>query len=318
MLTFLFVSGCKNKELDYEDNCGPNPREIKVVVHWDDHETQSRIMRINLFSNTDGVPHYGRDDVPKVGEKIIKLSEGASYIPFCYDYYAANIYFRYESDHNQFEAFCRPETRTVIEKYGNRASGEQTVSQPREFYVDVPDEYFSVVFPMNNTEPLVFHFYPKNILREFTYCIKNVKGINNIKDTQGTISGMASSYLLKSKKLGNERSTLIFDDCEVGGDNDDGYIRGRFYTFGPVEPYQNLFGIFIWSSAERVYPKEWDVSFQITESMTDRPAKLARDGYDILIEEEDIEITEETKPPGENGSGFEVGVDEWNEVEIYL
>ena len=71
----LVIVGCKNKELDYEDDCTPEGRYIKVVVNWDDHETQSRVMRINLFSETNGVAHYGRDDVPKSGEKVVKLSE---------------------------------------------------------------------------------------------------------------------------------------------------------------------------------------------------------------------------------------------------
>lgn len=314
----LVIVGCKNKELDYEDDCTPEGRYIKVVVNWDDHETQSRVMRINLFSETNGVAHYGRDDVPKSGEKVVKLSEGASYLPFCYEHNATNVRLKDETDHNLFVAYLAPATRATFEKYGTRIGDEQTVAEPGpEFYVHCPEDNFNVIFPANSTDPLIFNFYPKNIVREFTFCIKNVKGINYIQDSRGDISGMSASYHFKSRTLTDTRATLLFTDGQTGGSNEDGYIHGKFYSFGPVDPCQNSFGMEIWSQSEKAFFKHWDVSGQIIESMADRNAKIARDGYDILIVNKDPIVI---PPPEEDkkGSGFEVGVGEWNNVNIYL
>lgn len=318
LIASLFAGACKNKDLDYEDNCDPDGRAVKVVVNWDDPAKESRVMRINLFSQTEGMSDYGRDDVPKSGTKIIRLTEGCCYLPFCYDYNASNIYFRHETDDEQFEAYCANASRATYDKYASRVDDEETVAEPQEFYVHCPEGTFDVKFTPESPDTLVFHFYPKNKVREFTYCIRNIVGINNIQDVRGAISGMSSSYHFKSRSVVNTRSTLLFEDGATRGSNTDGYIEGVFYTFGPVSPYNNRFTIEILSKGEKYFTASWDVSDQITESMNDRAAKLERDGYDILIVNKgDIP---EIPDPGteEPSSGFEVGVGEWDNVVIYL
>lgn len=318
LIITLFAGACKNKDLDYEDNCDPAGRAVKIVINWDDPVKEARPMRINLFSLSEGIADYGREDIPKSGTKIIRLTEGCCYLPFCYDYNATNIYFRNEMEHELFEAYCAPASRATYNKYVTRDNDEETVAEPQDFYVHCPEQTFDVEFTSENPDALVFNFYPKNTVRKFTYCIKNIVGIDNIKEVRGDISGMSSSFHFKSRVISNTPSTMYFKNGVTRGTNTDGYIEGEFYTFGPVEPYHNIFTIEILATNGKYYIESWNVSDQITESMNDREAKIERDGYDILIVNDKIpEIPPGPDDEGE-GSGFEIGVGEWDEVIINL
>ncbi|MDL2320291.1 DUF5119 domain-containing protein [Alistipes sp. OttesenSCG-928-B03] len=320
-LTVLAAASCRHKELGEEVPCGAGDQQIKVVVHWDDPDTQARSMRINLFSQTPETVDYGRDDVPSAGVKYIYLEGGASYRPFCYDYNASSIYFRNEQNMETFEAYFSGMTRTTYEKYASPLAGETTFSAPAggEFYVHAWTGTFDV--KADSEEEQVIDFYPKNILRQFTYRINNITGIENVQDARGAASGMAAVFIFNTDTPTEDRSTMLFGNVVRGYDSKEGYgyLEGEFYTFGPVAPYQTRFTMELYSTAGKYYGSYWDVSGQIDESMEDREAKLARDGFDILIENNpDTDIP--SIDPGEgSGGGFDIGVGEWaDEVIIEL
>lgn len=324
ILIFVIVS-CKNKDLCDEGLCVGGNAAIKVVINWENQQ-DARPMRMNIFSQTSGVADYGRDNIPESGEKMIKLINGASYLPFCYDYYA-NIHFRNETELELFQAYCAEVSRETYNLRATPVDGEKTIEDPGgDFFVNSWRETFDVVFCDECGDLLILNFYPKNILREFTYRINNVVGTQYIDNARGAISGMAATYFFYTDKLTTERSTVLFENAISGTDeNGKGYIEGVFYTFGPVYPYKNRFTIEILSKSKQYYTAYWDVSGQISESMADREAKLARDGYDILIDNNintDIpEITDPGSDPGGDpgsGSGFEIGVGEWDNVDVYL
>lgn len=321
LLTALAAVSCSHKELSEEDYCGTGDTPVKVVMNWDDPATQAREMRVNLFSQTSGVIDYGRDDVPVSGEKYVNLMGGADYRPFCYDYNASSIYFRNEMDMSRFEAYFSGMSRTTYDKYASPVDGEMTFSSPTngEFYVDAWMSDFNVV--ANSPVEQVIDFYPKNILRQFTYRINNIIGQENISDACGAASGMASVFIFYTNSPSGERATMLFGNVTKGFDNDEGYgyLEGEFYTFGPKAPYNTRFTMEIYSTASKYYASYWDVSTQIAESMANRPAKLLRDGYDILIWNDPDNNIPEIDPGKGSGSGFEIGVGDWGkEVEIYL
>lgn len=321
LLSVLVAASCKNKTL-CDDGVCVGDTTIKVVVNWDD-SADARAMRMNIFSRTPDAADYGRDNIPGGGEKNIMLVEGASYLPYCYDYYASNIYFRNETMLESFQAYCIETSRTTYSTRATPVEGEATVTDPGgDFYVHSWQETFDVIFCGEcGDNVLILNFYPKNILRQFTYRINGIKGAQNIKEARGAISGMAAAYFFYTDKLTTERSTVLFENATFGTDTDgNGYIEGSFTTFGPVYPYANRFTIEVLSGTN-YYTYYWDMSGQIGESMADRDAKIARDGYDILIQNND-EIPEIPDPGGDGGSGggsgFEIGVGEWSDVEIYL
>lgn len=315
LLTLITVS-CRNKDLCEDGSCIGGNVAVKVVVNWE-NQMDARAMRMNIFSQTKGIGDYGVDYIPTAGEKIIKLVDGASYLPYCYDYYA-NVFFRNEDDLESFQAYCVEASRATYNALANPVRGEKTVEDPGgDFFVHSWLKPFDVVFCEG--EELIINFYPKNILRQFTYRINNIEGAQHIGSARGAISGMAATYFFYTDKLTSDRSTVLFENATAGVDATGmGYIEGVFYTFGPVAPYRNRYTIEIISKDSKYYSAYWDVADQITESMTDREAKLAKDGYDILLENNGK--IPEIPDPGDNntGSGFEVEVGDWDDVEIFL
>lgn len=316
-LLLLSVS-CKNKELSAEDPCRTTGFDVLVRMNWDDHQRDSRTMRMSLFSRNDN-PHYDRESVDKSGRKTMKLPLGCCYAPICYDYYARNVYFRNETTCEQVEAYSAASTRTTYVSRAEPVDDETTVSEPGNFYMDAWDGTFDIVDIPGEGEQLVIDFYPQDVMREFTFRINNVMGAKNIADARGAVSGMSASILVLTRQLSDKRSTVLFENAKASNE-EVGYIEGKFYTFGPLEPYSNRFTIEVMSRKNQYFTSYWDVSGQIAESMADRAAKLARDKYDILI---DNDPNKELPPiPGDGdpdpGSGFDINVDEWDDVTIYL
>lgn len=320
ILGWLFLVSCQNKELLMTDPCDEldGSWRVKIVVNWDDPATQARVMRATLFSAIGGFDDYDREHVDASGIRYISLPYGGEYQPLCYDYYANNIYFRNETDSELIEAYCALTKRETYELRATPVPGESTVGAPGEFYFDLAEEHFKVN-PTSEDEELTLHFYPRNVMRQFTFRVNNVVGAKNISDTKGAVSGMAASFMMARGTISDEPATILFESGEASAE-EVGYIEGYFYTFGPVAPYSNRFTIEAISKGSLYYTAYWDVSSQITESMADRPAKLARDGYDILIHNDpDTHLPEipETEQP-DKSDGFEVGVGEWDNVDIYL
>lgn len=318
LLLILFATACQNKDLCDDGDCSPGNVSVKVVVNWENVQ-DARAMRMNIFSQTDGVTDYGRDAIPVSGEKYISLVENAAYRPLCYDYYASNIYFRDETTLNQFEAYVLEASRATYNNLATPVPGESTVTDAGgDFYVHSWLENFDVIFC--DTSVLVINFYPENKIRTFTYRINNVKGASYVTEARGAISGMAATYYFHTDEMTTVRSTVLFENAKVGKTSTGvEYIEGSFTTFGPVHPYQNRFTIELLVGSS-YYTAYWDVSGQIDETMTDREAKLARDGYDILIDNNRLpEIPDPGgSGGGDNSGGFEIGVGDWDNVEIYL
>jgi hypothetical protein len=320
IVLLALASSCQNKELSMEDLCAPESGHwtVLVRVNWDDHERDSRHMRMSLFSQNEH-PHVDRESIDKVGHKRVTLPVGCCYRPLCYDYYANNVYFRNETDHEAVEAYTLTATRATYSSRATPVEGETTVSEAHSFHMDVWDGTFDIVETPDDGEELVMDFYPVDVMREFTFCIRGVIGAKNISDARGAISGMAASMYLVSGELNPQRSTVLFEDAAASG-GDVGTITGRFYTFGPIEPYLNRFTIEVMSKSSQYFTAYWDVSGQIGESMDDRDAKLARDGYDILIDNDpngDLPPIPDPQSPNYD-SGFDIDVGEWDNVVIHL
>lgn len=324
LLLLLFAAtSCKNKELSEDDFCLKGNFSVKVVVNWED-PSSARAMRMNLFSLTPGEPDFGRDNISAAGEKTITLTYGSSHIPLCYDYNAA-VDFRNEIILESFQASCREATRSTYNSLATPVSGEPTVSDPGgAFFVHSWLDPFDVELctDCGTDDEIILNFYPKNKMYRFTYRINNVVGAEYLSSARGAASGMAATYFFSTDQLSTDRTTVLFENATYGTDrNGVGYIEGSFYTFGPVAPYQNRFTIEVLAGSTDYNTAYWDVSEQITETMTNREAKLARDGYDILIQNDPDTKLPEIKEPeggGTSGSGFEIGVGEWDNVDIYL
>jgi hypothetical protein len=275
MLLMLFMCLCSCENVDIlcpvENLPLGGDIPVKALIHWDEDEMAtlpSRGMRVHLFPET-GTSDVARADVPVHGG-LLSLPRNAVYSPVCYDYYGAEkIEFRNPDLKTLFEAYCVRITglyNTMVEPI----PGEQTVAEPcpYTFYTARNSDPFTVLPPLAG-DTLTLHYYPANVVREFTFLIYGVQGAKNMAEARGAISGMAASYFPGLGVKTNTPSIVLFDrvtpyihgqkqkwateqkqdwpqanenarwpngwDDETSGWTGD-WVMGTVCTFGPVDP----------------------------------------------------------------------------------
>lgn len=150
------------------------------------------------------------------------------------------------------------------------------------------------------TVPIV----PKNRVCRYTYEVNGIRNLSRVTDVRASLSNMASSLLMAGDRLPEELSeSLLF-----GGTLSDKQVKGGFYTFGYCQEgsQPNMFKLYLKNRNGGMYVLEQDVSQQILDipisgHLADVHLVIHLD-YDILDN------------PGEGGTGFEVDVDDWCDV----
>ena len=292
LLPALLVA-CENKELCYDH---PHGQFVKVEINWENGVAKPRQgMRTNLFSVTEA-RDFGIKDMTANGDTI-QLYPGTSYMSLCYDYYGSqNVYFRNENDVDKAEAYCASLVRA---SYTRAFPDENTVAEPGIFYVDRVNR-FDVT---QSKEVQVLNFYPKNVLKTYTFRVKEIKGAEHITATRAALSGMSASYFLTTGDLAAQPSTVLFNATV---DIDNGWIVGSFRAFGRLDATNSFTIEILYPSATGdIVSQSWDV--------TDQMVKVGQidSEFDIEIDTDILIIPSE---PG-NNSMFDATVSEWdNEV----
>jgi len=189
------------------------------------------------------------------------------------DYHGnANLAFRSNFTRKDFEVYNVPSTGTYNTNVPQLPGGETTVAEanPPRFYIDSRSQNICAdSVPAGDT--LTVHFYPKDVLREFTFMIYDVVGAKHIATNSGAISGMSGSYYPATGALAGSPSTLLFRRVEAitdaqtsarwtaadkalfaaknpnwaSADTLTGWTRdwitGKFATFGPLDRSSNRF-----------------------------------------------------------------------------
>ncbi|GHS93532.1 hypothetical protein FACS1894207_0090 [Bacteroidia bacterium] len=332
-LLLLFCS-CENRELSADDPCG-DMFAVEVVIHWDGIDPTDKPqkgMTAHLFAQNDRLL-YERAHLPADGGWM-DIPGAIPYFSLCYDYYGNEyIHFRDENDLDLFEAYSAPATG-LYNSYGpnsamNRAATgeaeENTVSEPYpyNFFVTRNDSLFTVKPVSGQTQYL--HFYPENVLREFTFLILDVEGVENINSASGAISGMSAAYRMSDGVKGVEPATVLFGNKQGrvmwAGDS----ITGVFCTFGPadIEHLLNRLTVGVVSVRRGYYSGTWEdtVREQIAGALGQNGTleeqaawRLQNSGYDIVLQNEGRLVI-----PDEPGDGtFIVDVGDYDNVIVPL
>ncbi|WP_459952509.1 DUF5119 domain-containing protein [Dysgonomonas termitidis] len=284
----LLLTGCL-RELSVDDPCPPSGGEVplQVVIHWEDKpvNTLPEYMRIYWYPRTGDIVAA---DLPARGG-MEKLRED-TYTAICLDYYRPQtIDFRATGrDAGQFEAYNIP-TTGLYNQYADPVPGEATVAEayPYVFYADAREQLVEKQ-SVSAGDTLKLHFYPQNVLREFTFLIYGVEGAANMAKNSGAISGMSASYFPVTGTLAGTPSTVLFtrvtpltrgqgrnwtqeqkelfarknpdwasSDPLKGWTSD--WITGKFSTFGPVDANNPDIRLTVeaLSSANRYYYGAW-------------------------------------------------------------
>jgi hypothetical protein len=303
-IAVTLLCSCENRELSVDDPCGDRAA-VEVVIHWDGVDPADKPQKgmvVHLFAQNRRLG-YERADLPVDGGRM-QIPWNIPYVPLCYDYYGNDyIHFRHEDDLDLLEAFSAPETG-LYNSYGpNSASWravtgeaeENTIAEPYpyRFFAVRNDTLFTVRPISGQTQYL--HFYPQNVLREFTFLIRNVEGVENIASATGAISNMSASYRLCDGVKGVEPATVLFGNKPGrviwAGDS----ITGTFCTFGPadIEHLRNRLTVGVVSVNRGYYSGSWvdTVREQIAGALGEHGTweeqlnwRLHNEGYDIVLD----------------------------------
>lgn len=152
---------------------------------------------------------------------------------------------------------------------------------------------------------------PDSLAKVYHVIFLNVKGIDRISVAEGMISGMASELRLCDNMTGSGACRVAFPLDTVSGRS--GELRGLTTGFGAPEHHTvspSQFSLTIRTKLKngKIYSKTYDVSRQVENFLQKNT---------IIIIIDDLEIPAD--PSEEVGDdGFDVGVSDWNTVEIEL
>jgi len=322
----VLLSSCEHKELCYQH---PHLKSVRVAFDWRDAPDASpKGMCVYFYPAAGGEGQ--RFDFRGTDGGEVKLRVG-SYRVICYNNDTEAVLFH---DTNNFDAhgIYTREGNVLEPIYGNganyapRADGaedERVVISPDMMWgctateVEVTDEGISYVCVPEcersgwdgtpaKSAGQVITLYPHEQICTYTYEVRNVKNLKHAVQMCGSISGMAPSLRFGDESLGSECVTIPFEAVSDGVST----ITGRFCTFGHneanAEPHRMTFYVVMDDGKKYAYGTDsgdrFNVTAQIHSAADPKHVHIVVDGFDL-------------PQPIENGSGFDVSMDDWGIVE---
>jgi len=125
--------------------------------------------------------------------------------------------FRSNGTREDFEVYSSFKTGTYNAFVPPLPGGEVTVAEPYpyQFYIDSRSQIIDTKNLPEKDSTITVHFYPKNVLREFTFLVYDVIGAKHMINNSGAMSGMSGSYFPASEKLASTPSTILFSRVET-------------------------------------------------------------------------------------------------------
>lgn len=301
------LSSCNHKELHYEANS--QFRLLKVAFDWSQlsgHEKPEG-MRV-IFFPKDGKSEPWIFDFPKGEARQIELPEN-DYGVISMNYDTNGIVWENPNSYLNFTA----DTRDTKSPDGEQASLTPSwLCGDHINWVSVNASHAAASSESSENGVQVITLYPKSMVCRYTYEVNGIRKLERIADIRASLSGMSGSLLMAADKLPDSLSERLL----FGGDVIGNQLRGGFYTFGSTQGIAapNLFKLFIKSRSGKLYVLEQDVTAQIQSVPV-----VGHVGDVHLVINLDFEIPEEggggsSGGSSSGGAGFDVGVDDWGDV----
>lgn len=314
------LSSCNHKELHYEENA--QFRLLKVTFDWSQltgHEKPEG-MRV-IFFPKDGKSEPWIFDFPKGETRQIELPEN-DYGVISMNYDTNGIVWKNPNSYLDFTA----DTRDTKSPDGEQASltpswlcGDHidwvsvnaSHAAASSASAESAGSYGSSKSSGNGVQ--VITLYPKSMVCRYTYEVNGIRKLERIADIRASLSGMSGSLLMAADRLPYSLSERLL----FGGDVIANQLRGSFYTFGCTQggtqgsSAPNLFKLFIRSKSGKLHVLEQDVSAQVHSVPV-----VGHVGDVHLVINLDFEIPDEGGGGSGGGAGFDVGVDNWGDVNV--
>ena len=253
LAVFLGFISCQHKDLFLHETDGKD-HLVNVVIHWDSVPASQLVLpsrmtvhwypeAASIISSEMGV-YGGREWLYK-----------ANYNVMCLDFNGNTSFaFRSNGTRPDFEVYNVRMTGSYNLTVPQLPGGETTVAEanPPYFYIDSrPQELYEEDF--FNDETITVHFYPKNVLREFTFLIYDVIGAKNMATNSGAITGMSGSYYPATDVLATTPSTILFPRVTtiLNAQNSDRWTDEEKELFAAKNPY--------WASSDTLigWTRDW-------------------------------------------------------------
>lgn len=322
------LSSCNHKELHYEENA--QFRLLKVTFDWSQltgHEKPEG-MRV-IFFPKDGKSEPWIFDFPKGEARQIELPEN-DYGVISMNYDTNGIVWKNPNSYQDFTA----DTRDTKSPDGEQASltpswlcGDHidwvsvNASHAAASSASTESSGSSESAGSSENGVQVITLYPKSMVCRYTYEVNGIRKLERIADIRASLSGMSGSLLMAADRLPYSLSERLL----FGGDVIANQLRGGFYTFGCTQgstqgsaqgntqgsSAPNLFKLFIRSKSGKLHVLEQDVSVQVHSVPV-----VGHVGDVHLVINLDFEIPDEGGGGSGGGAGFDVGVDNWGDVNV--
>lgn len=152
----------------------------------------------------------------------------------------------------------------------------------------------------------IIRLTPVNMVCHYTYEVNGLRGLDRVADLRAALSGMSGSLNMSGDSLPAGLSESLLFDGMVSRNQ----IIGGFYTFGhsALEGEPNVFRLYLKNRSGSMSVLEQDVSDQVHD------VPVAGHVGDVhLVLNFDYEVPSE---PGNGGPGFDVDVDDWDDVNV--
>ena len=307
LTVILILGGCEHKELCYDHR---HNVELEVVFDWSKSPGGSPyLMDLYLLPEGGGrTEHYqfGRNRNSEITGGKISVPIGR-YRAICLNSDSETNMLRGTDSWESFEVYTI--TGSLLSTLS--ASGVRADEPPRAEGTDdervayAPDgllvgieQNLQLTVPGNSYRVT---FTPENALCNYTVRVVNVTNLKYTQGVSGTLSSMAGGLLAGNGELTDERVIMSFNgksDWEVST------ITGTFHVFGhcPAVPNPHWLTIYaVLSDGRKIY-KSYDVTDQVHNAPDPRNVEILIDGLEL-------------PKPITNGSGFQPGVDNWQDGE---
>lgn len=288
----FFLSACEHKELCYMH---PHFVTVRVEFDWSNIVGYSKPegMRVVFYPVKGGERWIF--DFPGGKGGFVEVPE-ADYHVMSFNYDTEAISWKNEDDYFTFMA----DTRDVA------APDKALVCLTPDYLCGDHIDMLRLEKFELGTETVV-SIFPKTMVCRYTYEVNGIKNLEQVSDICVCLSGMSGALYMAADELPINLSESLMFGGAVSGKQ----IKGGFYTFGCCREKEksNIFNIYIKSYSGGVYVLKKNVTEQID--------KISVGGHlrDVhLVVNLDDEIPD--KPVGGDDGGFDVGVNEWGDVNV--
>lgn len=295
-VVFLFLlmglMACEHKELCYGH---PHFATVRVVFDWTkiSNHDKPEGMRV-VFYPVDDESNAWIFDFPEGKDGKIEIPEN-DYRVICFNYDTDGMVWMESGSYTLFTA----DTRDT-----NSPDGKQMAVTPPWLCGDHIDEISLIDIP-EGTERVV-RLVPVNMVCHYTYEVNGIRGLERLVDLRAALSGMSGSLNMAADCLPADLSESLF----FGGMVSQNQIVGGFYTFGysALDGQPNVFRLYLKNRSGSMSVLEQDVSDQVH----DVPV-VGHVGDVHIVLNFGYEIPSE---PGSDGAGFDVDVDDWEDINV--